>query len=390
MTDSCPVLRLRLFLSVDMVGSTDFKASSGAEDEGKPYPKWVPLLKHFYASLPFLIKEKYEANHKPYFSEEECKNDYPHVWKYLGDEILFSVYVRNLTHLTLCLDAFFQALDEYGNYLERYEPKVDVKGCGWVAHFPVPNVTIANLPFGETSSTDETTFDKDTHYNKGHNQDYITEEQEKAADQKPHLYDFLGKDIDTGFRISKFAAPDLFAMTVELAWLLAESVHRKLMHKEIKFSFHNFQSLKGVIGGRDYPVIAVDMERNHLRRTLRARRQAAFRDSTPVDPLPLYDYLSAFMEINKLVPPYLEGTSSQKNENKPKFYEEFCGKYKNLKDEEQKRIKGEEEGSLEKNDGKEALSDRVKNSAEDTLKSVASEEPPRSQEQEGLLQENQT
>ncbi len=66
--------------------------------------------------------------------------------------------------------------------------------------------------------------------------------------------DFLGPEIDTGFRISKFALRRRLVVSAELACLLyRERASYVGIEKELKIV--SFQVLKGVWGGRHYPVV---------------------------------------------------------------------------------------------------------------------------------------
>jgi hypothetical protein len=102
------------------------------------------------------------------------------------------------------MHAFLRALNAYGRQLDANGKYMDVKGAGWLAPFPFPNITV-------TATHSSTTADESL------------DELERKADETPSSYDFLGKDIDSGFRVARYAAADRFVASVELAWLLSES-----------------------------------------------------------------------------------------------------------------------------------------------------------------------
>jgi len=54
------------------------------------------------------------------------------------------------------------------------------------------------------------------------------EDFELLADQSPDVFDFLGKEIDSGFRSARNAASDRLTASIELAWLLAEAAHAEI------------------------------------------------------------------------------------------------------------------------------------------------------------------
>ena len=70
---------LRLFLSVDMVGSTEYKArSSGASNI------WVEIFRDFFSKFPLLFAGQVGFE---FLDEEETPA--VEVWKALGDEAIF-------------------------------------------------------------------------------------------------------------------------------------------------------------------------------------------------------------------------------------------------------------------------------------------------------------
>ncbi|MEI9419056.1 hypothetical protein [Mesorhizobium sp. Cs1321R2N1] len=254
MTRKCPEYRLRLFLSVDLVGSTAFKARksdpNSSAEAASPNPAWVDEIRRFYHGFPNEVSRAYDNIEKP---TDWTNISAPKVWKTVGDEIIFCCRLDNFDHLAISIRAFITALGRYGEYLEsRDKPTLDVKGCGWVAAFPYPNVTVKvfNPADGETP------------------QSLPVEDVEAAADAEPTAYDFLGKEIDSGFRMGKHCSANSFAMSIQMAWLLAKYGDAKPLDG-IRFSYAGRQVLKGVIGDRPYPLLSIDVERSATRRKVR-------------------------------------------------------------------------------------------------------------------------
>jgi len=190
----CPEYRLRLFQSVDLVGSTAFKARHSSAEAGEISPLWVTQIKHFYREFPRILASNFA---KLKHAEDCCKYDKaPNVWKTIGDEIIFCVRLTSLEHLSVCTSAFIKSLEEYGRILEREGRALDVKGISWVAAFPSPNITV-DLKLALEGN------DKPSSYG-----EQIDEIDEKGADKDPHLYDFLGPQIDAGFRSGKLSSAD--------------------------------------------------------------------------------------------------------------------------------------------------------------------------------------
>jgi hypothetical protein len=201
----------------------------------------------------------------------------------------------------MCVSAFLKALGEYGTYLESVGKHLDVKGTGWIAPFPAPNVTVKIRAQASSENPDTEQLD---------------EAFEALADDEPGNFDFLGKNIDSGFRVSKNSGTDRFAVSVELAWLLCEASHNRV--GQFQFAYHGRDILKGVISDRPYPVITIDTERSASRREVRIR-EAAITRSNVAEAIHLKDFLTSFMMDEGIEQPLITI-----DENKvPVSYEQF-------------------------------------------------------------------
>jgi hypothetical protein len=273
----CPSFRVRLFLSVDLVGSTAFKSGAGKRrDEGELYPQWVTQIRSFYRQFPEHVEAKFNETSA---GKWDCPADtplHPQVWKTVGDELLFCCAVRDVEHLACCTSAFLEALKSYGQLLQDEEVELDVKGAGWIATFPGRNKAV-NI-FGRHAADIE--------------EDYPTEKGEASVDARPGDYDFLGTELDAGFRVAQNASADSFVSSVELAWLLARASHLNIFSG--KFSFRGRKQLKGVLGSRSYPLIDIETERSASRREVRARERLLINEPE-ANAVVLADYLCSFM-----------------------------------------------------------------------------------------------
>jgi hypothetical protein len=291
----CPNYRIRLFLSVDLVGSTAFKAGAGGnmdEDVQSPFPIWVNRIGHFYREFPKQLSREFERRAEA--DHPDSRDHIPNVWKTIGDEIIFCVRLQSTEHLALCVDAFLRTLEQYGDDLEKAEIPLDVKGAAWVGAFPTPNITV---PVSDI-------YSEPTEAAPGLETD---EEMEALAEKEPSRYDFLGKDIDTGFRVAKYSGSDRLALSVELAYLLASVCAEG--KQNFRFSYSGRDTMKGVIGGRPYPLVWIDTERKYSRREVRALERAMTGEKE-VDHHLLRNFLEAFMCDEELLKPFLLGHGS--------------------------------------------------------------------------------
>lgn len=315
---------MRLFLSVDLVGSTAFKARFSDRDGSSSNPVWVTQIRHFYREFPRYLSNRFEKLIAATDGAVSYRELVPRTWKTIGDEIIFCVRLISLEHLAHCMTAFLRALEDYGVHLDGSGKRLDVKGAGWVAAFPAPNVTVEVL--GLSSASDQQS-------------DLLDEAFELRADKNPEEFDFLGKEIDSGFRAAKNAASDQFMASLELAWLLAEAAHLEIF--QAKFSYEGRQILKGVISDRPYPLVSIDAERSMKRKEVRTREKAVLKHSE-TEPLHLRDFLRSFMEDEEIDLPLLNReVALNAVHSMPQCYKDFQEAWEAEARESEKRAEGE-------------------------------------------------
>lgn len=200
--------KLRIFLSVDVIGSTHFKHSSYESQLG-----WLPFFVSFFNEF------KNEFTHQIRTCAELLGKDpkelaIPTLWKSLGDELIFVAALNHKSEAHTYLKAFALAIRERTEHTE-----LPLKGTAWIAGFPVGN---AEIPMeGNNAGINES--------------------------------DFIGPQVDIGFRLAKFASPSKFIISADLA-VLIEDVGG------LNFYFDGKHPLKGVFSGRDYPIIWIKDE----------------------------------------------------------------------------------------------------------------------------------
>ncbi len=346
---TCPEYRVRLFLTVDLVGSTAYKAKSseGKENNKEPHPEWVNRFRKFYQQFPQILDSSYKETETGKKSGAELP---PQVWKTIGDEILFCCRVLSVQHLACCVSSFLRALETYGSTLDSDGIPLDVKGSGWVAAFPAENISIEVFN-GSVSATVS-------------NEDYVTEHFESAADSEPHKFDFLGTGIDTGFRIAKNAASDRFTASIGLAYLLSKAAQENQFAG--RFTYHGRERFKGVNRDQPYPVVSIEAERDPVKRRLRARERLLTRE-VEAAPVSLHDYLQEFMHHQSIDAPCLPNRLGDECPPPPKSYAEFQAAWEvNVKetDERDESARAAESASVDED---QPLSDDVISFAEDAV-----------------------
>lgn len=254
---------LRLFMSVDIVGSTAFKQTGVAtkdEDsrDGKlPAEPWFSPIAQFYRQIELLFAQEwkiYTDKHSSNFGWQTGSP--PEFWKGIGDEV---VYYKDITHhqeAYCCLHCWINAVNRYRLILQQKFPKLDVKSTAWVAGFPVNNSEIifrTNVDdVVEPHGGSDAVFDNAQLLKRYYN----------GSNRSGLVRDFIGPSIDTGFRLAQFASPRKLIVSVDLALLLssAEGARpREFCYHAMEFYFDGTSLLKGVLGGVPYPIIWVDL-----------------------------------------------------------------------------------------------------------------------------------
>ena len=209
--------KLRLFLSVDIVGSTAFKHSAKLNANQQWLGFFVSFFTEFngeFQNARIALQEK--LNRQPV--------DEPRLWKSLGDELVYVVELKRGADTAFYIAAFREAVNKQIQYHSKGEGRLPIsfKAAAWLAGFPLGN---AALPV-RTEAGDES-------------------------------FDFIGPLVDTGFRLAAFSSPRRFTVSVDLALLLLRSGAG-----DLKFFYDRRESLKGVIENRGYPIIWIDMHDN--------------------------------------------------------------------------------------------------------------------------------
>jgi len=198
----------RLFLSVDMVGSTEFKARfTGQGSEG-----WLATFKAFFTSFPLMV-----AGQIGFEFLDDDSTPAIEVWKVMGDEVVFVTQPESPEELTSVLLALLRTMRMYEEKHFQDLP-LRLKGTAWLADLAGSNIEI-EIP-------------------------------ELSSGQGAHI-DYIGPDIDLGFRISKFARPASIVVSLDVLEVVlgARNAAKAALYMIGR------EALKGVMFGRPYPIV---------------------------------------------------------------------------------------------------------------------------------------
>ncbi len=292
-----PKYRVRLFLSVDLTGSTAFK------NKQKNPRDWLPHFEDFYSNF----KDSFTAKFAGICSENQnqCKefqSATPKLWKTIGDELIFVNRVDSCAQIITLVSAFRDAMDSYSTKIK--DLGLDLKGNGWLASFPYPNQTVM------------------VHFEQP---EIITEAIEKQADETPHTFEFLGSGIDSGFRIAKNSATNLFTISPSLAKIICMTYQNvdtlgKLGTFEIKFLGTN--KLKGVVADAEFPILGINTERNPKKDSLQKTLEN-LAGTSQTAPAAIKAYLEEFEKFHEVNSPALKLSGTDHEIEEPSYYREI-------------------------------------------------------------------
>lgn len=205
-----------MFMSCDVVGSTAFKAQ--AQHAGG-FAHWLQAFETLFRELPLIfIGELAQA----FMHEEHLPES--GVWKVMGDEVIFLATPAGPRDAQLIAGAFHRTVVAYDRRLAARWP-LRIRGCCWAAELGERNRQI-EIPemFG-------------------------------GSDGRPYL-DFLGPDIDTGFRLSACCGSGEVIVSPNLAEALATLPDQA----GLRFHRSGSRELKGVCGGQPFPLVLLSTE----------------------------------------------------------------------------------------------------------------------------------
>ncbi len=253
--NSCSTKCLRLFLSVDLVGSTALKERYNhvtlvtkfnervsalqsifknepslkkfTDDPFDPYDKkivsyilpdiskedsdWSKIIRQFFDDFDSTFMSEYNKLNPASQIINEIS-----VWKCMGDELIYSTKVDSYEEVYNKILVFLKTLRSYDeracNCGSVSKKQLRLKGTAWTAGFPIRNREIEIRGTGA---------------------------------------DYLGPDMDIGFRIAQHTYPGFLCVSMDLAYLLGQ---HSTPHQLTAFIV-GWATLKGVWNNKPYPII---------------------------------------------------------------------------------------------------------------------------------------
>lgn len=248
---------LRIFLSIDVVGSTQFKQSIAQSKINKSDQKedgineiWLDAILEFYHQVSsnfFQNWQNLSTKAKNYYSWEPGPE--PALWKAVGDELIFTKRITDHRQAYICVSALIHTAQNCRRKIKKHSNNIDLKCTAWIAGFPVNNKEVSLI--SNLSNLADTEVG-----------DYIYENMDRLNNDKKSLLDFVGPSIDTGFRLGAFSSPRKCILSVDLAYLISHAsgnlanVNSPISH--FTYFYDGKHILKGVNNGKPYPIFWID------------------------------------------------------------------------------------------------------------------------------------
>ena len=202
-----------MFMSADIAGSTEFKNQSERTD-GRT--AWLRPFEKFFREFPLIL-----MGELAFVLEELATVPDVGVWRVGGDEIVFCAEPTSENEAAAIVAGFCRALTKFESGMAN-EWGLRLYGCCWAGIFPDENIEIEILEMATVG--------------RRHGGKYI---------------EYLGPDVDIGFRIAKVAGAGGVAISLNLASAISGN-------SGIRLTLLGKKSLKGMFGGHPYPLIEVE------------------------------------------------------------------------------------------------------------------------------------
>ncbi|WIM09110.1 hypothetical protein [Enhydrobacter sp.] len=263
--------RLRMFLSLDIVGSTEFKQAKRGAEPAEDADSWVEPFLSFYqiavqqmAAQWAAVREAIAAVGRGDRDGRFELGDGPTFWKGVGDEVLFTKIVRSPVDAAAALHALLGLMREQRRQFAAKPQwqRLNVKGAAWLAGFPINNAEVI-LPAKDGRPAANALDDP-----VAENYRLVALRDSAPAKGTAFHADYIGPSIDLGFRLRELADPRRLVVSADLAWLLCHA-HRGCDARERaacaylampEVGYEGRTRLRGILGGDPYPLMWVESD----------------------------------------------------------------------------------------------------------------------------------
>lgn len=144
-----------------------------------------------------------------------------------GDELIYCIDVRNRKEVYDNLLAFFKTLRFFDKQYFKKGSYIRLQGSAWTAGFPIRNRIMTPIT--------------------------------SASEKCKNTEDYMGPEIDIGFRIGKYTFAGIIVVSLELAYILLDTKFTLQTTERIRVIDTGWEVLKGVWEGKRYPIFWLDL-----------------------------------------------------------------------------------------------------------------------------------
>lgn len=260
-----------MFLSLDLVGSTEFKQAQRGTDSPDKADSWVePFLSFYQISVEQMagqwttVRDAITAVEPRNRSGRFVFGDGPEFWKGAGDEVLFTKIVRSPADAMAALHALLALIQEQRRQFAAKPQwhRLNVKGAAWLAGFPINNAEVI-FPVKDgrpaTGRLDDPVAE---------NYRLLSLRDAASPNDSAFHADYIGPSVDLGFRLREYADPRRLVVSADLVWLLCHA-RRACTEAELAkctylqmphIGYEGRHNLRGIMGGEPYPLMWVESD----------------------------------------------------------------------------------------------------------------------------------
>jgi hypothetical protein len=367
-----PLPKLRLFISTDIVNSTSFKQrrTNDKLSQDGPHP-WLTTFNDFFSSIREELSTLYETK-KDGNSYGDTLGECPKFWKAAGDEVILVQTIEHEDQPFITISLFLEIITKIRATIRSAGPGLDLKITAWLAGFPLNN---AEFVLGIDRQRPEFPGSDDHYYSH-----YVYLDRFYQKPEPGEMLDFIGTQMDLGFRLASLATPRKLIISLDLAWILINTFKKdgdlwpNLFELTGRIRFDGTKTLKGVLSGAPYPIFWIDVKPDHLLNSA----EDGVEQITPIPLSSVTEYCQQFFEHYSddswLSRPFVYNREDSL-ENLPKDYREKLTHLQDRLGKDFKKYETEKSNLLESKSGAEPLKSRPRKSnaqIEDMLKKMRS------------------
>ncbi len=174
--------------------------------------------------------------------------------------------IEHIDQPLISINLFLNVLSKVRKVIKDASMSLDLKVTAWLAGFPINN---AEFVVGAQRKKRPDFPGSDDH-----NYSHYVHLERFYEDPLPHeMLDFIGPQMDLGFRLASLSSPRKMVLSLDLTWMLINTFSKSgnkwpsMVDLSGRIRFEGSVALKGVLSGAPYPVFWFDVKPDHMLNT---------------------------------------------------------------------------------------------------------------------------